>query len=50
MPRCRMSRSGEERILAVLPFFHVFAMTAVMNLGVSIGAELLLLPRLDLNS
>jgi long-chain acyl-CoA synthetase len=39
---------GEERILAVLPFFHVFAMTAVMNLGVSIGAEILLLPRLDL--
>ncbi len=39
---------GQERILAVLPFFHVFAMTAVMNIGVNIGAELLLLPRLDL--
>ena len=39
---------GQERILAVLPFFHVFAMTAVMNFGLSIGAELLLLPRLDM--
>lgn len=37
-----------ERILAVLPFFHVFAMTAIMNFGVEIGAELILLPRPDL--
>ncbi|HTJ90557.1 MAG TPA: long-chain fatty acid--CoA ligase [Acidocella sp.] len=41
-------RQGQERVLAVLPFFHVFAMTAVMNFGLSIGAELLLLPKLDL--
>ncbi|HQT87015.1 MAG TPA: long-chain fatty acid--CoA ligase [Acidiphilium sp.] len=39
---------GGERIIGVLPFFHVFAMTAVMNLGVSIGAELVLMPRLDI--
>ena len=39
---------GAERFLGILPFFHVFAMTAVMNLGLTIGAELLLLPRLDL--
>jgi len=39
---------GAERIAGVLPFFHVFAMTAVMNLGVSIGAEMLLLPRLNI--
>ncbi len=36
---------GEERILAVLPLFHVFGMTSVMNVGISCGAELLLLPR-----
>jgi long-chain acyl-CoA synthetase len=41
-------RDGEERIMGVLPFFHVFAMTAVMNLGIAIGAELILLPRMDL--
>ncbi|HQT47317.1 MAG TPA: long-chain fatty acid--CoA ligase [Acidocella sp.] len=41
---------GQERILGVLPFFHVFAMTGVMNLGLSVGAELLLLPRLDIKT
>jgi long-chain acyl-CoA synthetase len=39
---------GQERIMGILPFFHVFAMTAVMNLGIAIGAELVLLPRMDL--
>lgn len=39
---------GAERIMGILPFFHVFAMTAVMNFGVSIGAELILMPRLDM--
>ena len=24
---------GEERVLGVLPFFHVFALTVVMNFG-----------------
>ncbi|MBL6933724.1 MAG: AMP-binding protein, partial [Rhodospirillales bacterium] len=37
-----------ERILCTIPFFHVFAMTAAMNLGLAIGAELILLPRFDL--
>ncbi|CAK0757947.1 Long-chain-fatty-acid--CoA ligase [Azospirillaceae bacterium] len=39
---------GEERVLAVLPFFHVFAMTVIMNLGIRIGAEIILLPKFDL--
>ncbi len=41
---------GTERILGVLPFFHVFAMTSVMNLGLTIGAELILIPRLDIKA
>lgn len=41
-------RQGQERFLALLPFFHVFCMTAVMNLGLSIGSELILLPKLDI--
>ncbi|MFV0296132.1 MAG: long-chain-fatty-acid--CoA ligase [Hyphomicrobiaceae bacterium] len=36
---------GKERVLGALPFFHVFAMTAVMNFGVMIGAEIVLMPR-----
>lgn len=38
-------RPGEEKIMAVLPLFHVFGMTGVMNVGLSCGAELLLMPR-----
>ncbi len=36
---------GKERVLAVLPFFHVYGMTTAMNLGVLIGAEIILIPR-----
>lgn len=39
---------NEEKVMAVLPFFHVFAMTVVMNLGVKIAAELILMPRFAL--
>ncbi len=38
---------GEERMLAVLPFFHVFAMTVIMNLGIRYGAEIIMLPRFE---
>jgi long-chain acyl-CoA synthetase len=41
-------RIGEERIIGILPFFHVFAMTAVMNLGLRIGATLILMPRFEI--
>jgi len=41
-------KPGAERMVAVLPFFHVFAMTVVMNLGLAAGAELILLPRFNL--
>lgn len=37
--------AGEEKLIGLLPFFHVFAMNAVMNLGIAIGAEIILLPR-----
>ncbi len=36
---------GREKSLAALPLFHAFGMTAVMNLGLWIGAELLLLAK-----
>jgi long-chain acyl-CoA synthetase len=40
---------GEERVLGVLPFFHVFALTVVMNLGVAKGAEIIIMPRFSLD-
>lgn len=36
---------GQERALAALPFFHVFAMTVVMNFALSQGSELVIMPR-----
>ena len=41
-------RPGEEKIVGVLPLFHVFAMTAVMNFAVASGTEMILLPRYEL--
>lgn len=40
-----MGEEGKERVLAVLPFFHVYGMTTAMNLGVLMGSELILLPK-----
>jgi long-chain acyl-CoA synthetase len=40
---------GQEKIVGVIPFFHVFAMTAVMNLAVRFGFEIVALPRFDLD-
>ncbi len=39
---------GRERIMGILPFFHVFAMTSVLNLGIAMGSELILMPKFDL--
>ncbi|MGE4372798.1 MAG: long-chain fatty acid--CoA ligase [Xanthobacter sp.] len=38
----------QDRLLGVLPLFHAFAMTAVMNLAVARGAELILVARFDI--
>ena len=38
-------RPGQERFLGVLPPFHAFAMTVLMNPGIAIGPEPVLLPR-----
>jgi len=38
---------GEDRILGVLPFFHVFANTCVLNRTVFGGGEIVMLPRFD---
>ena len=34
--------------MGVLPFFHVFAMTAVMNFAIARGMEMILVPRFEL--
>ncbi len=41
---------GEEKMLGVLPFFHVFAMTTVMNFSVRNALEIVCLPRFELEA
>jgi long-chain acyl-CoA synthetase len=43
-------RPGEEKMVGVLPFFHVFAMTSILNGGLSVGCELILHPRFEIDS
>lgn len=38
-------KDGEETILAVLPFFHVYGVTLVMNAGLLLAARTVLVPR-----
>jgi len=42
------AEDGKERAMAVLPFFHVFAMTGIMNNGLSRGYELVLMAKFEL--
>ncbi len=42
---CTTLREGEEVVLGVLPFFHVYGMSVCQNLAISLGCALVLLPR-----
>lgn len=44
------TRMGQERMLAALPFFHVFAMTTVLLFSVRAGAEIVMLPRFEVKA
>ncbi|MGW1027374.1 4-coumarate--CoA ligase family protein [Streptomyces sp. NPDC002577] len=39
-----------DRILAVLPFFHIYGLTALMNAPLRQGATVVVLPRFDLDT
>lgn len=41
---------GKETILAVTPLYHVFAMTSAMNLGIYLGARILLIQKFNVNT
>ncbi|MFD2133811.1 long-chain-fatty-acid--CoA ligase [Pseudogracilibacillus auburnensis] len=38
---------NKEIVLGVLPFFHVYGMTTVMNLSIMFGSKMILLPKFD---
>lgn len=43
------ARAGHERMLGVIPFFHVFGMTVVMNIAIRLGCEIIMLPKFNLD-
>ncbi|MBS4216919.1 AMP-binding protein [Bacillus sp. FJAT-49711] len=44
------AKKGEETILGLLPFFHVYGMTTVLILAVMQGYKMLLLPKFDVDT
>ncbi|MEI5906932.1 long-chain fatty acid--CoA ligase [Bacillus spongiae] len=40
-------KEGEERILSVVPLFHIFGVSSCMNFAIFAGAESIMLPRFE---
>ena len=47
---CTDYTDGKETILGVLPFFHSYGLTTILNLGLLNGGKLVLLPRFELET
>lgn len=46
---CYQGKEARERYLAVLPFFHVFGMTILMNQSMMLAGTLILIPKFDVS-
>ncbi|WP_434810162.1 AMP-binding protein [Microbacterium sp. bgisy189] len=46
--RVNIDLKGSDRVLAVLPFFHIYGMTVLLNLALRQRASLVTMPRFDL--
>jgi acyl-CoA synthetase (AMP-forming)/AMP-acid ligase II len=40
--------NGDDTLIGCLPFFHIYGMTVIMNLGLRSGATIVTMPRFDL--
>jgi acyl-CoA synthetase (AMP-forming)/AMP-acid ligase II len=43
-----LATEPEDVLIAVLPFFHIYGQTVIMNLGLRVGATIVTMPRFDL--
>ncbi|MDQ0158877.1 long-chain-fatty-acid--CoA ligase [Alkalibacillus salilacus] len=41
---------GKETILGILPFFHVYGMTTVMNMSIMMAQKMILIPKFDVDN
>jgi acyl-CoA synthetase (AMP-forming)/AMP-acid ligase II len=39
---------SDDRLMGVLPFFHIYGQTVIMNMGLHLGATIVTMPRFDL--
>ena len=46
--RHMMDLNGDDRVLAVLPFFHIYGMTVLLNIALFVRASLVTMPKFDL--
>lgn len=44
------AEEGQERILTVLPLFHIYALTACLNLAILSGGAMIILPKFDIDA
>ncbi|SNS65878.1 long-chain acyl-CoA synthetase [Bacillus sp. OK838] len=44
------NKRGEERVLAILPFFHVYGMTTVLVLSIMEGNTMIIMPKFDVEA
>ena len=44
-----VGREGEERVLTVLPLFHIYALTACQNLAMLSGGAMIILPKFEID-
>lgn len=42
-------QEGKERVLTVLPLFHIYALTACMNLSILAGGAMIIIPKFDID-
>jgi acyl-CoA synthetase (AMP-forming)/AMP-acid ligase II len=43
-----LEMTDEDAYVAVLPFFHIYGMQVLMNMGLAVGATIITMPRFDL--
>jgi len=41
---------ADDSLICVLPLFHIYGMVVIMNLGLCMGAQIVVMPRFDLES
>jgi acyl-CoA synthetase (AMP-forming)/AMP-acid ligase II len=45
---CGLNIDEHDTLLGVLPFFHIYGMVVIMNLGLHMGATIVTMPRFDM--